>query len=531
MVSAMHPDAAQAGLDILRAGGNAVDAAIAVGATIAVTNHDWSGLAGDSAWLIHWAQTRETIHLDGYSTCARNISAEALARHFEINPSGNSAALAEEPHNIRHTGIVTAMAPGTPAAWAEALRRYGSLPMRQLAARAIDLAAGGVPVSRYFARCLATHRDKVERFPASRAIFFKPDGEPLGEGETLVQRDLAGVLDRYAESPEQEFATGETAKLIAAAARAGGAALDAEDLAAYRPVWREPVEGRYRGRRVVVSPPPTAGIHVLQALAILEHFTLGALPYHSAQALHYQIEAVRAALVDRRRYAGDPDYAPIDIAALLDPARARAAAKEIAPDRICVFGDATPSLAASTTHFVVVDEAGNAVSATQTIGGDFGCGEVVKGTGLLMNDRTWWMSLREGPNAVAPGKRANIGHAPAIAFAEDGAPWITLGSPGGFGIVQYVVQVLVDVMDYGIDLQSAIEAPRFRVMDLGGTVACETRFDAETLGALETIGHRVQRLAGWTDRVGGVEGVMRELATGNLLGGYDPRRNSLAAGY
>jgi gamma-glutamyltranspeptidase/glutathione hydrolase len=187
------------------------------------------------------------------------------------------------------------------------------------------------------------------------------------------------------------------------------------------------------------------------------------------------------------------------------------------------------STAVGTTHFVVIDDSGNVVSATQTIGRDFGCGEVVPGTGLVMNDRSWWMSLRDGPNAVAPGHRANVGHAPTIMF--DGEhPAIVLGSPGGFGIVPYVVQTLVNVVDFGLDLQQAIEAPRFRLMDLECTIAIEDRFDRAVLDSLRARGHRVDLLPRWTDRVGGVEGIARDRKTGSLLAGYDPRRNSYAAG-
>lgn len=183
----------------------------------------------------------------------------------------------------------------------------------------------------------------------------------------------------------------------------------------------------------------------------------------------------------------------------------------------------------STTHFVVADGAGNIVNATQTIGSGFGCGEVVEGTGMFMNDRTWWMALAGSPNTVAPGHRANIGHAPTM-LAAGGRPYAALGSPGGLGIVQYVIQTIVNMVDYGLDVQSAIEAPRFKLEDLAGRVGIEKRVSAAVRRELAELGHEVVDYPEWTDRVGGVEGVFVDADTGNMLGGYDPRRNSLAAG-
>jgi len=526
MVSAMHPDAALAGLDILRSGGNAVDAAVAVGAALSVTNHNWSGLAGDSTWLVHLARTGETVCLDGYSTCPAGITADRLAGHFGL--SGDPRASAEEPEGLRDVGVMTSMTPGTPSAWASAWRRYGGKPFPALLDRAIELAESGVPLSRYVLGSLEKWQGKLAPFATSRSVFFSGD-RVLEEGATLVQRDLAETLRRYAAKPDEEFSSGETARRIAACSAASGAALTLDDLASYRPAWREPCRGRYRARDLVVTPPPTAGVHVLQALGMLDNFDLAALGYHSPASLHLLIEAVRAALLDRRRLGGDPDRETLDLAVLLDPA-ALARQANVIGAKAAELGAGTASPSESTTHFVVMDEAGNIVSATQSIGSDFGCGEIAEGTGLLMNDRTWWMALEGGPNRVEPGRRVNIGHAPTIVL-ENGRPAITLGSPGGFGIVQYVVQTLVNVIDHGLDLQSAIDAPRFRILGSGAPVGFEPNFDPATIGALKALGHEIVLYGPWTDRVGGMCGVARDPRTGNLLGGHDQRRNCLSAGY
>jgi gamma-glutamyltranspeptidase/glutathione hydrolase len=185
---------------------------------------------------------------------------------------------------------------------------------------------------------------------------------------------------------------------------------------------------------------------------------------------------------------------------------------------------------ASTTHFVVADRAGNIVSGTQTVGARFGCGETIEGTGLLMNDRSWWMSLASGPNIVGPLKRANIGHAPVMLLQDD-RPFAAFGSPGGFGVVQYIVQTICNLIDYGHDIQSAIEAPRFQIEDLRGVVGFEDRICKEVRDALSRRGHVVREYPSWTDQVGGVEGFFRDSRNGNMLAGYDPRRNSAAVGF
>jgi len=530
MVTSAHPDSTAAALGVLRDGGNAVDAAIALAAAISVTSHNWAGLAGDSAWLLHWAETGDYLHLDGYSTCPRAMTPEGLARQFGLREADGPDDFREEPEGCRGVGVATAMTPGTPGAVFAAWQRFGSLPFDRLLAPAIALAHDGHPVSGYMAGRLRGRRDLLARYQSSRKIFFKDDAQTLQEGDTLRQADLAETLRRYAADPENEFRHGETARVMADYCRRQGAALEAADLAAYEPKWRDTVRGSYRRHDMAVAAPPTAAVHVLQALNILECFDLGDIPYHSPEGLHVLIQAVKLALADRREAGGDPDHAPMDLSGLLDKGYAAARAELIAPDKAALAAGGGASPASSTTHFCVRDEAGNMVSATQTIGKDFGCAEVIDGTGLLMNDRSWWMSLGDGPNQVEPGRRANVGHAPAMVLDGQG-PWLAIGSPGGFGIVQYVVQVLVNVLDYGMDIQSAIEAPRFRIEDLGLKVAMEDRFAESTRRTLEGWGHDVVAYPAWTDQVGGVEAVALDRTTGNVLGGFDPRRNSVAAGY
>jgi gamma-glutamyltranspeptidase/glutathione hydrolase len=524
----MHPLASDAALQVLREGGNAVDAAIALGAVISVTSHDWAGIAGDSAWLSYNAQGGEFHHLDGYSTCPALARPERIQEHFGLDRNLDSRAFQEEPPDTRHIGVITGMVPGTPAAWGELSRRFGSMPFERLLEPAVDLARRGFAINEYFAGTLRCHAKKVRRFRSSARILCDEDGVVLHEGATFKQPDLADTLDRLAKHGHAGFYRGTTADMIVQHCRREGAMIGHADLQEYRAKWRNIVAGTYRGFGVVVTSPPTAGLHVIQALNLLEGFDLGSMPYHGADSLHLLIEAVRLALRSRREIGGDPDQRAIDIASFASKAFADRHRDTIDTEHSSVARAESP-LGTGTTHFCVVDVHRNVVSATQTVGSAFGCGEVIDGTGMFLNDRTWWMALDGGPNVVAPFRRANIGHAPTVVM-DATRPLVALGSPGGFGIVQYVVQVLVNMLDYGIDLQRAIEVPRFRIEDLGGTVGIEQRVPAETRRALSTMGHDIVDYPAWTDRVGGVEGVYIHPTENVLLGGYDPRRNSLAAG-
>lgn len=523
MVTSMHPNATLAGLDILKAGGNAVDAAITVATTIAVTSQNWAGLAGDSAWQIHWAEEGTTEHLDGYGICPRSMTADALIDRLDVGPD----AFAEEPTGIRDKGIATSLVPGTPAALCAAWRRYGTVPFADLCSRAIELAREGIVVNSYITGSLGKCAGKLGLFEASRVIHFDGD-RPLQIGDLLVQKDLASTIERFAMCMESEFVDGVTARAIVDHSRRAGGFLSLEDFGGYKPVWRPCLKGSYRGLDLMVTGAPTSGIHVLQALRILDQFPLRDLGCHSPASLHLLIEAVKIALGERRRFGGDPDFLEMDIEASLEKNHAAEQARSIDENKATSREPDFSSTAGSTTHFTVADQYGNIVNATQTIGGDYGCGETVPGTGLVMNERSWWMSLKNGPNVVAPGHRPNIGHAPTIVF-QNGVPICSLGSPGGFGIVQYVVQTLVHMIDYGLDIQAAIEMPRFRINDLAFAVAVEDRIHPTILDALRTMGHSISTYPAWTDRMGGVVGV--EKRQHGFLSGWDVRRNSLALGY
>jgi len=528
MVTSMHPAATDVAAQVLREGGNAVDAAIALGAAISVTSHDWSGIAGDSAWLIYLAGSRSYRYLDGYSVCPEGTTPQLLTERFGLDRRRDNMGFREEPPQQRDAGVVTAMVPGTPAAWCELAAQHGRLPLAKVLEPAIALAERGVVLNRYVSDAFQRGKPKLQQFESSRAVFFDDEAQVPREGQTLRQPDLAETLRRLARKGRSEFYQGDTANQIVDFCRRNGGTITLRDLAAYQARWRPVVRGTYRGREIVVCGPPTAGPHVIQGLNVLEGYDLAASGYHTEQTLHRLIECLKLCLIDRRAHGGDPDFQLMDLTETLSKQAAAALRSKIADGRASTHGEHAV-MGESTTHFVVADADGNIVNATQTIGSAFGCGEVVSGTGMLMNDRTWWMALEEGPNIVSPGHRANIGHAPTI-VAENGQPCIALGSPGGFGIIQYVIQTLVNVLDHGLDLQSAIEAPRFKIEDLAGRVAIERSMPERVRTALAAMGHKIEELPEWTDRVGGVEGIYVAQDSGNFLGGYDPRRNSLASG-
>ncbi len=543
MASSMHPQATQAAITTLQAGGSAIDAAVALGAVLCVTNPDLCSIGGDSAWLIYSAETDECYYIDGYSKCAAEMTAEVLENHFDLTPETTPQAYGEEPDRYRREGIIVSNVPGTPGAWVRAWERFGKLPLQTILSTAIKCAEKGLPVNRFFANRLDDGKTKLHTFESSRKIFFKPGGEALGEGDTLVQGDLAGTLKRIAEHGYSGFYKGKTAEMVADYSRAHGGVHTLKDFADYDVVWRPTQTSSYRGFDVVAASYPTSGIHMLQELQIVENFDMRALGYHSPESLHVMIEAAKLARADRRGFAGDPDFLKVPVEKMLDKdyAAKRAnliefgKAKRAEPGIEPIKGMRAPvlrgkSYEGGTTHFVVLDKEGNIVSATQTVGGPFGCGEVVEGTGIVMNDRTWWMALKCSPNIVAPGRRANIGHAPTIVL-KNGRPFMAAGSPGGDGIIQYVMQTIVNVIDYGFGIQEAVEAPRFRSVDLGYEVMMEKRIDGRVCDVLRRWGHRITDCPEWTMEVGGVEGLMVDPKTGNILGGYDPRRNSMAGGY
>ena len=529
LVSSMHPFATKAAIEILQEEGNAVDAAIALASTLSVTNQDLCGLGGDSAWLIYWSETEESFYLDGYSTVPSAMTPKLLEESFDLDYSKHSRAYKEEPPETRNIGLIVSMVPGTPKAWSDVSKRFGSLPLKKLLFRAVRLAEEGFPINNFLFNNLKNAQQKLIRFESSRRVFFKSDKHTLREGDTLVQTDLAKSL-RLISKGDDSFYEGSLAEEIMQYSQSHKGVYSYRDFTDYKAVWRPVISSTYRNYELVVTGPPTSGTHLIQEMNILDNFDMRSFGYHSPESLHIMIEATKLARVDRRKFAGDPDHTRIPVDELISKEYAVEKADQIKLGTARCFNPKNESTTGGTTHFVVVDKFGNIVSSTQTLGGLFGCGEVIGGTGIVFNDRTWWMALKDSPNIVESGHRANIGHSPTLMLSA-GRPLMALGSPGGDGIIQYIMQTLVNVIDYGFNIQDAIEAPRFKSTDLCYNVSIEERISQSTRKILETWGHNITILPAWTSAVGGVEGFHINLRTRNIMGGYDPRRNSLSAGY
>ena len=540
MVSSMQPLATLAGARILMAGGNAVDAAVAVGAALNVTLPDNCQIGGDTVMLIYWAETGEFITVDAYSKVPSNPK---LRDMLEALPGvkGNPKAYTEEPRDPvpqtgfrpRGDGVLVSMVPGTAAAWTRAMEKYGTKSLGEVFGPAIEYAEKGFSINTKLAGSFERSAKVMLQYPSSAKVFY-PGGKPLKVGEILVQKDLGATFRKIAQNGFETFYKGEIAKAIVDYVQARGGVITEEDMANYDVAWRKPYRSAYRGYDVVAAPPPTAAIHVLQQLNIVENYDLAEMGYHSADALHVLIEATKLAGADRRGMGGDPDFVDMPMEGLLSKPYAAKRKALIDMDKAMVpnydAGDPLPYESEDTTHFVVIDKWGNMVSATTTLGSGFGSKEVIEGTGILLQDRTWWLALGPpSPNIVAPNRRANIGHAP-IMVLKDGKPYMAIGSPGGDTIRQTVFQGIVNVIDFGLNIQQAIEAARFTADPLENHVRIDPRISADVLAELQRRGHNITRQTPWSYQ-GVLQGFTIDPETGAIMGGYDPRWNSMAIGW
>lgn len=532
MVSSQEAQATRVGVEILKAGGNAIDAAVAVGFALAVTLPRAGNLGGGGFMMIHRAGGDETIALDYRET------APAAARSDMFLDAKGEPDRAASTRTGKAVGV-----PGTVRGLAEAHRLYGSgrFALADLIAPAEKLARAGIPVESGLADSLPRAAGLLGRWPASRKIFFAGE-RPLQRGERLVQADLAETLAAIAKSGPDAFHTGPIAERIAAAVREAGGVMTAEDLAAYRPVIREPVRGSYRGYAIASMPPPSSGgIHLLEILNVLEGFDLARMGAGSAEALHILAEAMKPAYADRATWLGDPARTQVPVEGLIakpyaetlraaiDPARARPAAEVKA-------GDPLPFESDQTTHFSVVDAEGNAVANTTTLNFSYGLGLVAEGTGVLLNNEMDDFSAKPGAlnayglvgsvaNAVAPGARPLSSMTPAFVF-RDGRLVLVTGSPGGSRIISTVLQVIVNLIDFRMNLAEAVAAPRIHHQWQPDVLMAEEGLSPDTLALLRARGHRI--------KVGATSGSANSIqaADGLLAGAADPRqRGTLADGY
>lgn len=527
MVASAHPLAPMAGVRMLMDGGNAFDAAVATAASLNVGEPYMSGVGGIGLALAY-------------------VAAEDRVR--APNFSGR-APIGTDPERYTATdtdiGIMFALVPGNVSGWLKLHETYGKLDREKVFAPAIGYAEHGIGVTHLNSRMMANSAARLSRFP-SAGIILDADGIAPRPGAKLKMPQLAESLRAIAKGGADEFYRGELARRILNGSDELGGLLTEEDLATYEAEWQDPIGIDYRGYRIHMSPPNSSGFQILQTLKTMEGCSDDNLAFQHPNTRHLFIEAVKLAVTDRIKFAGDPRCvtAPIDgllsdgyVAAQRERINRTGAASvsgehfasKVAPEALIV-GNPQEVDGGMTTHFVAADRDGNVVSITQTLGGGFGSGLAVGDTGIFLNNMAYWFDLEEGsPNRIGPDRQVDFVVAPTQAF-RNRRFHVSLGTPGSFGILQTTPQFVMNFLDFGMNIQQAIDAPCLRVYE-GKRVQMEERFLAPVRQALVELGHEVDVIEPWSMSVGGAQGIHVDPNEGVFQGGADPRRDGYAIGY
>ncbi len=525
MVTCPHALASAAGADVLRAGGSAVDAAIATASVLSVVYPHMTSIGGDAFWLIHDAATGAVRYLGGGGRAAERATIGWFAaRGLDAIPM---------------SGILpaTVTVPGAVDTWCEAHAAHGRLPLARDLAAAVEYARDGFPATAQLAGFVGVAAELLGA-SADAARILLPGGAPPRPGQRLRNPDLARTLEAIAAAGRAGFYEGEVAAEAARYAQAEGGLFTGADWARQRARWEPPLRGTYRGVTVYETPPPTQGFTVLQMLALLEEFDLGDLPHLGADAVHLQVQAKQLAFHDRDRFLADPDFAPVPIERLLSAEHVAKRRRAIDPERALSW-DAVPSagsLAGDTVYVAAVDADGNAASLIQSVYGLFGSGVVAGRTGVLLQNRGAYFTLDPAhPNRLEPGKRPLHTLIASLAFRGDRL-WQVLGCMGADGQPQIHLQAYTGLIDWGLDVQQAVEAPRwlsgrFALGEPRDLLHMEGRFLPGTVETLEGRGHLIERWEAWNGRVGHAHGITVDPDTGVLAGGADPRSDGAAIGY
>ncbi|OCW58644.1 gamma-glutamyltranspeptidase [Hoeflea olei] len=534
MVSVQEAVAAEVGLQVMKDGGNAVDAAVAVALALAVTLPRAGNLGGGGFMLVHDAKSGETKAID-----YREMAPASATRDMYLDAEGNA-----DSQLSRYSGLAVGV-PGTVAGMKLALDTYGTMTLAQAAAPAIRLAEDGITVTADLADSLKALEKRLKASPASTSIFFKEDGSFYEPGDVLKQPDLAATLKKIAAEGPDGFYKGEVAERISAAVADAGGAMSLEDLAGYKAVIRDPVKGSYRGYDIVSMPPPSSGgTHIIQILNVMEGYPIGFLGHNSSDTIHLMAEAMKRAYADRSDYLGDPDFVDVPVAALTSKAYAEKIREGISLNRATPSasikpGDLAPYESDQTTHFSIVDKDGNAVSNTYTLNFSYGSGITAAGTGVLLNNEMDDFSAKPGvpnaygliggdANAVEPRKRPLSSMSPTIVL-KDGKPYLVTGSPGGSRIITTTLQVISNMIDHGMNVAEATYASRIHHQWLPDEIRVEKGgLSRDTVAALEEKGHTISV----NSVMGSTQSIHVDAESGLLLGASDPRRTgSATVGY
>ena len=496
MVATEQELASNIGLNVLKAGGNAVDAAVAIGFALAVALPNAGNVGGGGFMMVYDAKTTKAVAVD-----FREMAPAAASRNMYVDATTGKVIDGKSLYTHYAIGV-----PGTVAGLTHALQKWGSMPLARVMQPSIELADKGYPVSETLAKVLRQETRNMGKWDATKAIFWK-NGAPMKPGDLLVQKDLAHSLRLIARDGAKAFYEGEIAHKIAADMAKNGNAMTLQDLRNYKVVEREPVRGTYRGYEVVTMPPPSSGgAHLVQILNIMERWPIRDWGHNSAQTVHHMAEAMKLAYADRSEYLGDPDFVKIPLAGLTSKKYADELAAQISPDRARSAkeikpGKPQPYESNQTTHFSVVDKAGNMVAVTYTLNTNFGSGIVAPGTGIMLNNEMDDFSAKPGvpnaygliggdANAVAAGKRPLSSMTPTFVL-KDGKPWLATGSPGGARIITTVLQQIVNGIDFGMNPAEAASQLRFHHQWTPDELRVEKGFPVDTLNLLRQKGQNV----------------------------------------
>lgn len=548
MVATAHPLATLAGQKILAEGGNAIDAIVAAAAALNAVEPFMSGTGGVGYMLFYSASENRTRSLIFGGWVPKNFDPEKVRDITRFDDGAGHAG------RLEGIGPRTVALPGNVAGWDRALRDYGTMPLSKVFESAIRYLDEGVPVTEYDQAMWSGIVQRVAPHPEAAAIFLKKDGSPYKIGDIFTNKALANTMRRIANEGADVFYKGDIAQEIVAAFQREGGFITLEDLASVpeRVQWTEPISIQYKGYTVYNNPPPGMGIQQLQTLKIMEGLDLRKMGHNSMEYLAHLFEAMHLARIDSDKYIGVPAYVDVPVEKLLSEdyiatmrEKVTARVKELLTRKKRQSAIERPSSATdeqrlryATTSLSVVDQWGNAVVITQTLGGGFGSGYVAGKTGVAFNNAMEWMTLDpNAANGAVPGKGITWSIGGMMQFHKNGKPHLIVGSPGSLGILQSVPQVALNVIDFGMNIQDAISAPRFRWKDEVGQVPAkeiilETRIPKETIEGLRSMGYRLDTSLGdWTMTVGGVQGITINYETGWISGGADPRRNGYAMGW
>ncbi len=531
MIVSQHSLASEAGLEILKSGGNAVDAAVAAAFVLGVVQQYHSGIGG-GGFMIVKMQKQDPIVIDFREVAPQKADRDMYVENGRVNPI------------LSRLGALACAVPGEVAGLELALEKFGTKTLAEVLNPAIKIAENGFPLDQIDCEFIEYNAEKLQRYSEPARIYFDKGQEAPQPGDLLIQKDLAQTYRLLADQGSDVFYHGLIGQKIVAYIQKNGGILTLDDLKNYQPIIRQPIFGSYRGYEIVAMPPPSSGgVHLIQMLNILENYPLPWFGHNSSQKIHIVTQAMKFAFADRSYFLGDPDFFDVPVTGLVSKNYANTLYKKIHPVRstkVAEYGnpeDFNSKTSGNTSHISVIDRDGNCVALTQTVNLMFGSGVIVPGTGILLNNQMDDFSARPGePNAfglvggkansIAPGKRPLSSMTPTIVL-KDGQPVLIVGSPGGPRIITTVLQVIMNVLDHGLDIQSAVDAPRFHHQWLPDYLFLEKEFPLETIKNLKSRGHNTFQQLHWS----AAEGIWVDSESGWYYGGSDSRLNGKALGF